>query len=61
MKATVKFEPLVQRWGVKWEGHWIGWHTTPKEAKRRARQWFLYMTQHAETSYKYLTGEIPVK
>ena len=43
-----------------------GWPTTfaytPKEAKRKARQWYMYLTiSDEEQAYKYLTGEIKVK
>lgn len=43
-----------------------GWHIcaeyTPKEARRKARQWYLYLTTpDEEQAQKYLSGEIKVK
>lgn len=43
-----------------------GWHicsaNTPKEAKRKARQWYLYVTtSDEEQAQKYLNGESTVK
>lgn len=43
-----------------------GWHvccaTTPKEARRKARQWYLYLsTQDEQQAQKYLNGKIEVK
>lgn len=51
---------------VWWVSDNDGWYVccapTPKEARRKARQWYMYMTTaDEELAQKYLNGEIEVK
>lgn len=44
------------------EGWFICAEYTPKEARRKARQWYMYLTTpDEEQAQKYLNGEVRVK
>jgi hypothetical protein len=46
-------------WAVDKDGWVTGWGYTPKEARRKARQWYMYLTTpDEEQAYKYLTRGI---
>lgn len=49
-------------WVVCEDGYYVTGEKTPKEARRKSRQWFLYLTRPDERqAQKYLSGEIYVK
>lgn len=62
MKIKVKYSKHDKVWWVVCDGYCMTYAHTPKEAKRKARQWHMYMTAPTdEMADKYLTGEIHVK
>lgn len=49
-------------WVVDNDGWYITYEDTPKEARRKARLWHLYLTTvDEELAQKYLNGETEVK
>lgn len=59
----VRYQKQSKLWWVcDNDGWYICCAATPKEARRKARQWYLYMTtQDEDVAQKYLNGEIQVK